>query len=91
MRKIYVSCLLDNELEEAFSTDLYDVLFHYNYHRKSWFCFDNSEKAGYFNGTTDKAGSGNSVTNALLDYLNKTKQDKEYINLIDDELLKKDL
>ena len=91
MGKIYVSCLLDNELEETFSTDLYGVLFHYNYHRKSWFCFSNSEKREYFNGNTDTIGKGNSITNALLDYLNKTKQDKEYINLIDDELLKKNL
>tara|TARA_R110000824_G_scaffold170570_1_gene347966 strand:- start:1534 stop:1725 length:192 start_codon:yes stop_codon:yes gene_type:complete len=43
---------MEFEVKEEEGKKIYGLLFHYNYHKKEWACFESGDKENYFNGTT---------------------------------------
>jgi hypothetical protein len=65
--------------KEKTKRELYNLLFHYNYHMDIWSCFNNEDKVNYFNGTKsiNPIGRGSSVKKAYSDYTNYLKQKED--------------
>ncbi len=62
---------MKNNFVEIFGEKLYTVLFHYNFHQETWFCFKSEKKSEYFNGNINIVGTGKDPEAAFQNLLSK--------------------